>query len=80
MQVTMSNWEAKEGLTHVQVTYGALDVLVRLALSERLTDYAPQQLRLCACTCMIMRRQVRDTVRVFALKASLLCSVVSPGS
>lgn len=43
MQVTMSNWEAKEGLTNAQVSYGALDVLVRVTLSVRLTDHAPQQ-------------------------------------
>ena len=29
MQVTMSNWEAKDGLTNAQVSYGAMDVLVR---------------------------------------------------
>ena len=33
MQVTMSNWESKEGLTNAQVSYGALDVLVCLTLS-----------------------------------------------
>ena len=36
VQVTMSNWEAKEGLTNAQVSYGALDVLVCLALSVAL--------------------------------------------
>ena len=36
VQVTMSNWEAKEGLTTAQVSYGALDVLVCLALSVAL--------------------------------------------
>ena len=40
----MSNWEAKDGLSNAQVSYGAMDVLVRLISPDGLTGRADQGL------------------------------------